>query len=93
MILQLSPQVPLMTSKGPAQAAFLIDYGEEFDLLWVCFLDHSGECWTMPNAQVRAFPNMSIGRNFVPSEPYTSSGKGNGRKWNYSKPKRVKVKA
>lgn len=62
MILQLAPTIPLLTPKGAGLAHFLIDYGEEHDLLWVCFLDENGECWAFPNPQIRAFTNPSMGR-------------------------------
>ena len=43
----------------------LIDYGPEYNLLWVCFLDDSGECWTYDNTQIRAQKNVTMGRTFV----------------------------
>ncbi len=64
MILQLNPQIPVKTPRGPAQAIGWLDYSEEFDLLWVCFLDSNGECWTFPNKDIRAFENYSLGRIF-----------------------------
>ena len=60
MILQLDPTIPLETPKGPAKAHFLIDYGQEHHLLWVCFQDATGECWTWPNPQVRLQENISM---------------------------------
>lgn len=64
MILQLNPSIPVVTPKGPAEALILIDYSPEHDLLWVTFLDETGECWTFPNHEIRAFENYSIGRRF-----------------------------
>lgn len=61
-MLQLNPPLPLDTPKGPALAHVLIDYGPEHHLLWVCFNDADGECWTWPNSQVRAQKNVSLGR-------------------------------
>ena len=43
-------------------AHFMIDYGPEHHLLWVCFQDDSGECWTWPNKDVRLQYNLSMGR-------------------------------
>lgn len=60
MILQLNPPLPLKTEKGTGWAHFLIDYGQEHDLLWVVFLDANGECWATPNSQVRLEPNWSL---------------------------------
>ena len=59
---QLNPQIPVITSKGNGQAIAIIDYSEENDLLWVVALDENGEVWTMPNSDIRLFPNYSIGR-------------------------------
>jgi len=53
MLIQLEPTIPLETPKGKAKAHFLIDYGQEHHLLWVCFQDDTGECWTWPNPQVK----------------------------------------
>lgn len=61
MILQLDPPLPLWTNKGTGVAHFLIDYGLEFDLMWVVFLDDTGQCWSLRNTDVRAMPNISYG--------------------------------
>jgi hypothetical protein len=61
VILRLDPTVPLDTPKGPAAAHFLIDYSEQHHLLWVCFTDETGECWTWPNPAVRLRPNETMG--------------------------------
>jgi len=62
MILQLNPPVPLKTPKGPALAHFLIDYGIEHNLMWVCFQQQTGECWTWDNKDIRAEKNITSGR-------------------------------
>jgi hypothetical protein len=62
MILQLNPPLPLKTPKGQGWAHLVIDYSQEHDLLYVVFLDDTGECWTFPNSQVRAVENVSLGR-------------------------------
>ena len=61
-ITQLNPPIPLMTPKGRAVAHFIIDYGVENDLMWVCFQDETGECWTWENSKMRARINETIGR-------------------------------
>ena len=61
MITQLNPTIPLDTPKGKGRAHLVIDYGEEHHLLWVVFLDSSGESWTFPNPQVRLRPNPTMG--------------------------------
>lgn len=62
-MIQLCPPIPIETPKGKGLAHVLIDYGVEFDLMWVCFIDGTGECWTFSNRQVRAQPNVTMGRN------------------------------
>ena len=64
-ILQLNPPLPVVPPKGEGYAHVLIDYGAEFNLLWVCFLDDSGECWTYDNTQIRAQKNLTMGRTHV----------------------------
>lgn len=62
MILQLSPPLWFTTPKGKAIAHLVIDYGLEHDLMWVCFIQDTGECWTFRNQDVRADDNATIGR-------------------------------
>lgn len=61
-ITRLDPPLPLQTPKGKAYAHFLIDYGIEHDLMWVCFQQDTGECWTWKNRDIRADNNLTIGR-------------------------------
>lgn len=63
MLLQLNPLIPLITPKGKAWAHIVIDYGQEHDLLWVCFQDETGECWTWKNNQVRIQENITMDRS------------------------------
>lgn len=65
MITRIDPPMPIMTPKGRALAHFLIDYGPEHDLMWVCFQDDTGESWTWENAQIRARVNQTLGRNNI----------------------------
>lgn len=62
MILQLNPPLPVTTPKGKAVAHFLIDYGIEYNILWVCFQNDTGECWTWDNKDIRVQKNITIGR-------------------------------
>lgn len=62
MMLRLDPPLPLETPKGKALAHVLIDYGVEYDLLWVCFQDETRECWTWSNKEVKIQSNISLGR-------------------------------
>ena len=62
-MLQLNPPIPLDTPKGKGFAHFVIDYGQEFHLLFVTFIDATGECWTFQNPEIRLQqPNSSMGR-------------------------------
>lgn len=62
MTLQLDPPLPLVTPRGTGWAHFVIDYGQEHDLLWVVFLDSGGACWTFGNRDVRMVENITMGR-------------------------------
>lgn len=61
-VTQLNPTLPLDTPKGPALAHFLIDYGEEHNLIWVAIQNETGEIWAWPNPQVRGQKNITFGR-------------------------------
>lgn len=62
-MLQLDPPIPVfVVDRGPGLAHLVIDYGPEAHLMWVVFLDSDGSCWTVPNPQVRAQWNPSLGR-------------------------------
>lgn len=60
-VTQLEPTIPLDTPRGRGRAFFLLDYGEEHHLLWIVFLDETGECWTFANPDVRLSPNQTMG--------------------------------
>lgn len=62
MIIQLNPPIPLKTPKGEGLAWFMIDYGQEFDNMWVVAIDKNGEIWTFQNREVRAIKNITMGR-------------------------------
>jgi len=65
MLVQLNPPLPLDTPEGPAIAHFVIDYGPEHDLLWVCFLRKDRRIWCYGNRDVLANKNLTFHR---PSE-------------------------
>jgi hypothetical protein len=62
MILQLNPPIPLITPKGKGFAHLVIDYSQEHDLIWVVFLDDSGECWSYSNKEVKIVYNETLRR-------------------------------
>jgi hypothetical protein len=60
---QLDPPLPMtVIDKGDGYAVAVIDYGQEFNLLWVVALNDSGEIWCAPNPKVRMQANWSMGR-------------------------------
>ena len=64
---QLDPPLPLtVLDKGDGYAVAVIDYGQEFDLLWVVAMNDSGEIWCAPNPKVRMQQNWSMGRKENP---------------------------
>lgn len=65
MLIQLNPPIPVTTPKGPAIAHFVIDYGPESDLKWICFQQTTGECWTYSNIMIRAQKNITENREFI----------------------------
>ncbi len=67
-MIRIDPPIPLLTPKGKALAHFLIDYGFEHDLYWVCFQEETGECWTWNNKDIRAQKNITAGRINIPKE-------------------------
>jgi len=62
MIKRLDPPIPVVTPKGAAMAHFLLDYGFEHHLMWICFQDETGECWTWENPKIRVQLNHTANR-------------------------------
>ncbi len=63
MITQLNPPIPVITtSKGSGLAWAIIDYSPEHHLIWVVAIDSTGEIWALPNPEVRAQKNITMGR-------------------------------
>ena len=65
MILELKSPLPVVTPKGKAWAYFIIDYGMEHDLLWVCFQNDTGECWTWSNKEIRLQTNITYDKTNI----------------------------
>ena len=61
-MIQLNPPLPMETPKGKGYAHFLMDYSQEHHLMWVVFIDSTGECWTFQNPEVRLQTNYTMGR-------------------------------
>lgn len=62
MLIQLDPPIPVNTPKGEALCHGWRDYGVDFDLQWICFIEETGECWTFRNQDIRAVKNITMGR-------------------------------
>lgn len=63
---QLNPTIPLRSDKASGECIAVIDYSIEHDLMWVVIDDATGQIWTVPNKDVRAYANYSAGRNLKP---------------------------
>jgi hypothetical protein len=64
MMIRLDPPLGLVTPKGTGFAHFIIDYGQEHNLIWVVFIDDTRECWSFQNSDVRLQDNQTMTRNF-----------------------------
>jgi len=64
-MIQLNPQIPVLTPKGKGWAFFLIDRSQEHDLEWVVFLDNGGYCWTFQNSEIRIQKNLTFARKNI----------------------------
>ena len=62
MITRIDPPLPVDTIKGKGMAHFLIDYGYEHDLVWVCFIDETRQCWSFRNQDILIQTNITAGR-------------------------------
>ena len=71
MLTRCIPPVPLETPFGRGMAEFVIDYGPDWHLLWVVFVDATGECRTVQNPDVRLQRNETLG-----TQSQARSGKG-----------------
>jgi hypothetical protein len=78
MLIQLNPPLTFDTPKGPAYAHFLLDYGTELPLYWVCFIRETGECWVYPQAEILLEKNITLGvrsGSIKPSSPRVGNSK------------------
>jgi hypothetical protein len=64
-MLQLNPQIPVLTPKGKGWAFFVIDRSQEHDIEWVVFLDNGGYCWTFRNSDIRIQKNLTFSRDNI----------------------------
>ena len=71
MMMQLNPALPVDTPRGPAYAHMVIDYSQEHYVLFVCFLCDTGECWVLPNRDVKLQMNVSMGIRMPTPAPFS----------------------
>ncbi len=76
VMMQLNPPLPVDTPKGAGYAHLVIDYSQEHYVLFVCFLNETGECWVYPNRDVRIQANLTMGVR--PNPPVAAGSRLNG---------------
>jgi hypothetical protein len=64
-IAPISPPLPLVTPKGPADAYWIVDNGIDRAMQFVTFVRATGECWVWNQRDVRLEPNVTEGRAAV----------------------------
>lgn len=70
VLVQLGETIPVLVVggcgwQGPVGNALAIGwahYGVEHPLVWVVWMDETGQCWEVPNPNVRARRNITLGR-------------------------------
>lgn len=63
MLLQLNPPLSFVTASGRACLACLaLDYGPEWDTLFLCGFADNRQLWWLPNSELRLPDNISLGR-------------------------------
>ena len=62
-MLQLDPPIPLALESGePVWALAILDYGPDYDSLFLVACQNSRELWWLPNSKLRLGDNVSLGR-------------------------------
>jgi hypothetical protein len=60
---QLDPPIPVhVMGRGDGMAQLVIDYGPDYDLCWIVFMDDDGQCWAVRNPGIRGRWNETMGR-------------------------------
>ncbi len=63
MLVQLNPPLPFQTKEGHKCLAYLVlDYGPEWDTLFLCGMTDTRELWWFPQKELRLQDNISLGR-------------------------------
>jgi hypothetical protein len=61
-MLQLNPPLPVEVDGRNGMAFLVVDYGVEFDLIFVVAMDDTGELWSVNNKLLRMRDNWTMGR-------------------------------
>ena len=70
VIERLDPPLYLETPKGDALAYFMVWMSHDHDILWVCFIEETRQCWTFRNPEVRLCWNYTMGLGRRPTEKF-----------------------
>lgn len=62
MILQLNPQIPVITPKGTGYAWLITRYSQEHHLIWSVILDEDGTNWEFENPEIKVQWNYTLNR-------------------------------
>lgn len=63
MLTQLNPPIPFLTSTGQKVTALLVlDYGPDYNTLFLCGYDDDRQLWWLPNKELRMIYNTSLDR-------------------------------
>jgi hypothetical protein len=71
MLIQLNPPIPVRVVahpdwKGPTGKGMAIGWYSpsiEYNLIWIVFMDDTGQSWEVDNSYIRATTNITWGRN------------------------------
>jgi len=62
-VLQLNPPIPFDTVEGEhCLALLLLDYGVDYECMFLCAMEQSRELWCLKQSKLRAVENATVGR-------------------------------
>lgn len=67
---RLIPPISLDTPKGKALAYFMSFGSVDQDIIWVCFIESTRECWSFRNPEIRLSRNYTMGIGRKPGEEF-----------------------
>jgi hypothetical protein len=62
ILVQLNPPMPFLKDGKKCLALMALDYGPEYETLFLCGMIESRELWWIPHSQLRLDNNISLGR-------------------------------